>query len=481
MTMFGLKQEHIEAICRCFAAIPAIREVVVYGSRAKETHKPGSDLDLTIIDDEISSSDLVRLDSALDDLMLPYKFDLSLKRKIRNPDLIDHIDRVGKVFYQRKADKCEWKEYRLQDIALINPVERISKGCMAKKITMDVLQPFTKKITSFSIEKYAGGTKFRNGDTVIARITPCLENGKTAYIDVLDENEIGFGSTEFIVLREKETNSDRQFLYYFAISPDFRDIAILSMTGSSGRQRVQTDVVKQHKFLLPPFPEQRAIASVLSSLDDKIDLLHRQNATLEKMAETLFRQWFVEEAKEEWEKKPLSSIATFLNGLACQKFPPKNGIDRLPVLKIKELGSGITENSDWATTEVNPEYIIKSGDVIFAWSASLMVRIWTGENCILNQHLFKVTSNNYPKWFYYFWCKYHLEEFSSIAASHATTMGHIKRGDLDNAMVLVPTNDEIKSMSAVMNPVIQKIIANSSQIRTGNFCIILLSLPILEI
>src|SRR5690606_1369021 len=102
--------------------------------------------------------------------------------------------------------------------------------------------------------------------------------------------------------------SDKQFLYYLSISPDFRDVAILSMTGSSGRQRVQTDVVKQHLFLLPPLPEQRAIASVLSSLDDKIDLLHRQNATLEKMAETLFRQWFVEEAKEEWEVKKLKEV-----------------------------------------------------------------------------------------------------------------------------------------------------------------------------
>jgi type I restriction enzyme R subunit len=108
--MFGLKQEHIDAIRRCFSAIPAIREVVIYGSRAKETHKPGSDIDLTIIDDDISSSDLVRLDSALDDLMLPYKFDLSLKRKIKNPDLIDHINRVGKVFYMKSTDKNEWKE-----------------------------------------------------------------------------------------------------------------------------------------------------------------------------------------------------------------------------------------------------------------------------------------------------------------------------------------------------------------------------------
>jgi len=108
----------------------------------------------------------------------------------------------------------------------------------------------------------------------------------------------------------------------------------------------------------------------------------------------------------------------------------QNDIDKLPVLKIKELTSGITENSDWATVNVKPEFIVKNGDVIFAWSASLMVKIWDGQNCILNQHLFKVISNYYPQWFYYFWCKQHLNEFIAKAESHATTMGHIKRGDL---------------------------------------------------
>lgn len=197
---------------------------------------------------------------------------------------------------------CEWKEYKLDDVALINPSESISKGELAKKVAMDILQPFTKKVTAYSIEPYNGGMKFRNDDTIVARITPCLENGKTAFIDFLDDNEIGFGSTEYIVLREKENISDKHFLYYFSISPEFREVAILSMTGSSGRQRVQTDVVREHSFLLPPIPEQKAIAGVLSSLDDKIDLLHYQNQSLEAMAETLFRQWFVEEADERWEE-----------------------------------------------------------------------------------------------------------------------------------------------------------------------------------
>ena len=208
----------------------------------------------------------------------------------------------------------EWQEVSLDTVAQINPTESLSKGAMAKKFAMDALQPFTKKPSRYEIEAYSGGMKFKNGDTVVARITPCLENGKTAYIDLLEENEVAYGSTEYIVLREKFGVTDKQFLYYFSISPIFRDVAIASMTGSSGRQRVQTDVVKQHVFEMPPLQEQKAIASVLSSLDDKIDLLHRQNTTLERMAETLFRQWFVEEAQEDWDELPLGEVATVQNG-----------------------------------------------------------------------------------------------------------------------------------------------------------------------
>lgn len=202
----------------------------------------------------------------------------------------------------------EWLTVSLNEIAFINPTEKLAKGTVATKIGMDNLQPFSKKVSAQIQEPYNGGMKFRNGDTIVARITPCLENGKTAYIDTLDDGAVGYGSTEYIVLRAKEDSSDSHFLYYFARSDTFRDVAIASMTGSSGRQRVQTDVVVNHTFELPSLPEQKAIASVLSSLDDKIDLLHRQNKTLEAMAETLFRQWFIEEAKEEWGEIPFGYL-----------------------------------------------------------------------------------------------------------------------------------------------------------------------------
>ena len=254
------------------------------------------------------------------------------------------------------------------------------------------------------------------------------------------------------------------FIYYYFKDNEY----LLKSLGSSGSA---VPILNKTDFgnieiNLPPLPEQKAIADVLSALDDKIDLLHRQNHTLEQMAETLFRQWFVEEAQEDWEEKPLSSIATFTNGLACQKFPVQIGEQGFPVLKIKELTSGISDTSDWATEKVKPEYIVENGDIIFAWSASLMVKIWSGQKSVLNQHLFNVKSQDYPKWFYYEWCKFHLAEFIAVAQSHATTMGHIKRKDLDEAMVKIPSSETLTTMSQTMKPLLDKRIVNAQQIQT---------------
>jgi len=359
----------------------------------------------------------------------------------------------------------EWKEYKFSDFVEINPSVKIPKGIPVSFVEMKDLDSSVRYCESSQKKELTGGSRFINGDTLFARITPCMENGKICQVRNL-ENGFGFGSTEFHILRGKDGVSDSDFVYYLSRWDEVRDHAEHNMEGSSGRQRVPKQAFDNLYLSLPPLPTQRRIAAILSCLDDKIDLLHRENATLEQMAETLFRQWFVAEAKEEWEERPLSSIATFLNGLACQKYPPKNGINKLPVLKIRELSSGIGNDSDWATTEVGDEYIVHAGDVIFAWSASLMVKIWDGEDCILNQHLFKVTSEKYPKWFYYFWCKHHLNEFISIAQSHATTMGHIKRGDLDTAMVLVPSDEELLSMTAQMEGLLRKMENNNEQINT---------------
>lgn len=188
--------------------------------------------------------------------------------------------------------KSEWTKKKLSDIADFNPRETIKKGAIAKKIPMDVLRPFYRDIPYYVEECFSGGTKFRNGDTIMARITPCLENGKTAEISILNDGEVGFGSTEYIVFRAKEGIVDKDYLYYLVCSPEVREPAIKSMVGSSGRQRVQTDVVKNLEIDVPPLVEQEKIGSFLKAFDDKIALNDRINNNLEQQADALYQTFF---------------------------------------------------------------------------------------------------------------------------------------------------------------------------------------------
>ncbi|WP_368645338.1 restriction endonuclease subunit S [Alkalibacterium putridalgicola] len=187
-----------------------------------------------------------------------------------------------------------WEKALLKDVMIFNPRESIKKGTMAKKIGMSRLNEFNRTIDGYEVTEFKSGTKFRNGDTLLARITPCLENGKTAQVSVLDDGEVGFGSTEFIVLREKEGLTDKDFIYYLAISDNLRQVAIKSMTGTTGRQRAQKDVLENTSISLPSLQEQKAIANVLSTLDEKIEVNNQINETLENMAQALFKQWFVD-------------------------------------------------------------------------------------------------------------------------------------------------------------------------------------------
>lgn len=181
----------------------------------------------------------------------------------------------------------------LSDVIEFNPRESLAKGMLAPKIGMEALVPHCKKTTGYSMEEYKGGAKFRNGDTVMARITPCLENGKTAYIDSLPENAIGFGSTEYIVMRAKPGKCIPEFVYYLACSDFVRLPAIKSMAGSSGRQRVQQDVVEKIEINLPPLSEQERVVEILGTIDAKIDNNSKKIEELKRLQSTLFNSWFV--------------------------------------------------------------------------------------------------------------------------------------------------------------------------------------------
>ena len=368
----------------------------------------------------------------------------------------------------------EWKEYKLGEIAEITSSKRIFyseyvSGGVPFYRSKEIIDLYNKRNVAtelyISLERY-NEIKDKFGVPQKDDILLTSVGSLGIPYKVKDEDYFYFKDGNLTWFKDININIIYPDYFVFWLTSCIGKQKLDEITIGSTQAALTISGLKTVVIELPPLPEQIRIASILSSLDDKIDLLHRENKTLEAMAETLFRQWFIEEAKEDWKEVSLTRVANFLNGLACQKFPPKNEIEKLPILKIRELSNGIGDDSDYATTDVEKEYIVHAGDVIFAWSASLMVKIWDGRDCILNQHLFKVTSEKYPKWYYYFWCKHHLDEFISIAQSHATTMGHIKRKDLENAIVLVPTSSELKTMTEQIEYLLQKIENNNKQIQT---------------
>ena len=185
-----------------------------------------------------------------------------------------------------------------------------------------------------------------------------------------------------------------------------------------------------------------------------------RNHNLEQQAQALFDYYFVQhtELLGDCSIVHLTDIATYLNGLAMQKYPAMG--KGLPVLKIKELGQGFVDNSsDRCSSDIKTDYIVKDGDCIFSWSGTLLVDLWCGGICGLNQHLFKVSSDKYPKWFYYMWTKHHLESFIHIAKDKAVTMGHIKRAELDKAEVFLPGWNAMNRLTSLFAPILQKIVS----------------------
>ena len=277
--------------------------------------------------------------------------------------------------------RSEWTKKKLSDIADFNPRETIKTGVIAKKIPMDVIRPFCRDIPYYVEECFSGGTKFRNGDTIMARITPCLENGKTAKVSILNDREVGFGSTEYIVFRAKEGIADEDYLYYLVCSPEVREPAIKSMVGSSGRQRVQTDVVKAIEIEVPPLAEQVKIGAFLKLIDDKIALNDRINKNLEQQAQLLFKSWFMDfepfngTMPSDWEIVPLEKIVNFQNGYAFKSKELLNepSPDCYQVFKQGHIARGggfIPDGTkSWYPKSLASKlekFVLKKGDILMA-------------------------------------------------------------------------------------------------------------------
>jgi type I restriction enzyme, S subunit len=285
--------------------------------------------------------------------------------------------------------------------------------------------------------------------------------------------------------------ADTRFLMYALLNADIKGY----LTGAVMPKLTQGNL-NRIEISHPCVTEQRAIAHILGTLDDKIELNRRRNQTVEAMARALFKDWFVdfspvrakmegqesylpadlwqffperldaERKPEGWEERPLDGIADFLNGIALQKFPAVDLDDSLPVIKIAELRNGVSTRSDRASRDVPAKYIINDGDFLFSWSGSLLAKFWTEGEGALNQHLFKVTSEQYPMWFVSQWVHHHLEEFRFIAASKATTMGHIQRGHLGAAMTVCPPKAELDRLGEVMAPLVEQCVQTDLESRS---------------
>ena len=225
---------------------------------------------------------------------------------------------------------------------------------------------------------------------------------------------------------------------------------------------------QQIEVVLPELSIQKRVVEIISTIQKKIANNQELNDNLYAQAKAIFDNHFIniDAIPAGWRKGNLLDIANYLNGLAMQKFRPQGNEIGLPVLKIKELRQGsCDDSSELCSLRIKPEYIIHDGDVIFSWSGSLLVDIWCGGTCGLNQHLFKVTSDIYDKWFYYLWTAHHLARFIAIAADKATTMGHIKREELAKAEVLIPCEEDYTSLTSIMQPIFELIISNRIEAR----------------
>ena len=332
--------------------------------------------------------------------------------------------------------------------------EKVATTTLTKEnyISTENMLPDKGGIVTASGVPFGNSTAFSVGDVLVSNIRPYFKK-------IWQANRNGGCSADVLCFRAN-SNVDNSYFYYLLSQQEFFDYI---MSGAKGCKMPRGDKrqIMQWKVELPPLDEQRHIASVLLSLDEKIELNRRINGNLEQQAQTLFNHYFIErpDLLGKYKISNLTGIANYLNGLAMQKFRPQIEENGIPVLKIKELGQGYTDaSSDICSENIADEYKVHNGDVIFSWSGTLMVKIWCGGLCGLNQHLFKVTSEIYPKWFYYFWTKHHLNKFIRIAQDKAVTMGHIKRNDLEASEILIPQMDILAKLDAIISPLFSQII-----------------------
>lgn len=343
------------------------------------------------------------------------------------------------------SDLCTYRKGKIE-------VERLSR--LNYISTENMLPNKCGVVEASSLPKVPLTQEYKRGDVLVSNIRP--------YFKKLWKAKFDGGCSNDVLVFQANDDVDKDFLYYVLANDDF---FFYSMATSKGTKMPRGDKISIMQYKVPNIDlyYQKKISSILKSIDEKIELNNEKNNNLEQQAQAIFENEFLslQSLPDGWKLASLIDIADYLNGLAMQKYRPSANEIGIPVLKIKELRQGCCdENSELCSPNIKSDYIIHDGDVIFSWSGSLLVDFWCGGVCGLNQHLFKVSSSKYDKWLYYAWTKHHLDRFIAVAADKATTMGHIKRDELEKAEVLIPNEADYNRIGALLQPIYDLIISN---------------------
>ena len=526
--MIDLHPKHFETVQHILAKHVPGCEVRAFGSRVKWTAKDYSDLDLAVVGSKpLTLRQAYQLAEAFEESDLPIRVDVldwhtiseEFKRiiaaeyeVIQGAEPVKANEESVTTLKNSSRKNKRWNLVKLGDVVTINPQRKLTKTKEAFHVAMRDIEVFTREITSHSHKKFSGsGTRFQNGDTLFARITPCLENGKTAYVSCLKPNQVGHGSTEFIVLSGVKNQTDNLFVYYLARDPSFRAFAIHSMQGSTGRQRVMADSLRSFELTLPPIEEQRRIAHILSTLDDKIELNRQMNETLEATAKAIFKSWFVDfdpvKAKIEGRKpacmdtKTADLFPSTFQDSPLEKIPEGWAVEKIgnlvEIVKGRSYRSNELKESDVAlvtlksimrgggyrpdglkpyTGKYNSAQVITPGELVVSYTDVTQEAEVVGKPAIvrgnenyqtlvasLDLGIIRPLESTISVWFLY--CLFRERRFQSHIYGYAdgTTVLHLSKDGVPRYQFALPPEKTRNLFDSVAEPIFAKIESNENE------------------
>ncbi len=440
---FGLEVQVIENIISVLEQHPKVDKAFVFGSRAKGNYRPDSDIDIAIKGNEITTDDIIAISVAFETKGITHKFDLLDYNSIKEPALKEHFDRVGIEFYSR------WKKLKLGEVITFQRGHDLTRTDMG--------------IGNYPVAGSNGIIGYHNTFTTKG---PGVTIGRSGNIGTPHYYENDFWAHNTVLYIKDFKVSKPKFIYYFLKTIDFTQFNAGSSVPTLNRNHIH-----ELDFLLPPLSEQTAIASILSSLDDKIDLLHHQNKTLEQLAETLFRQWFVEEAEENWEVVKLEKLGKII----CGKTPSKKIADYfngdIPFIKIPDMhGKTFVFDSVDSLTEkgLNSQLnkTIPPKSICVSCIATVGLVVMNAKTSQTNQQINSIIpAKNIYRYFIYLKMLTMKDDLLAMA-SGGTATDNLNTGDFSKIDILRPNENQLKKFHETVNPLFEKIYTNQTQIRT---------------